>query len=63
MGLGVSQIYACAITDYAYLKDIVEDNNSAHARYLAERQITLSTSRFLQTKDLNYIVEIIQESS
>ena len=59
-GLGVFQIYASAITDYDYMKDIVGNKVCPNARYLAERQITLTTTTFLKKKDLHSIVEIIK---
>ena len=43
LGLGVSQIYESAITDYGYLKDIIDDSHCPNARSLAEREVTLST--------------------
>jgi len=58
-GLGVSQIYACAITDYDYLKPILPDRPCSNARYLAEREITLSTSTFLKEEDLDSILNIL----
>lgn len=59
-GLGVFQIYASAITDYDYMKDIVGNKVCPNARYLAEREITLTTSTFLTKKDLNSVVGIIK---
>ena len=59
-GLGVSQIYAAAITDYDYLKDIIENIPSPNARSLAQRHITLSTSTFLKEKDLQSVVNKIK---
>ena len=58
-GLGVSQIYACVITDYDYLKPILPDRPCPNARYLAEREITLSTSTFLKEEDLDSILNIL----
>jgi len=60
-GLGVSGIYAAAITDYDYLKDITGDSACPNARYLAEREITLSTSAFLTKKDLDCIISKIKQ--
>lgn len=60
-GLGVFQIYASAITDYDYLKNIVGNKVCPNARYLAERHITLTTSTFLKKKDLYSIVERIKK--
>jgi dTDP-4-amino-4,6-dideoxygalactose transaminase len=60
-GLGVFQIYACAITDYDYLKDIVGNKICPNNRYLAERHITLSTSTFLKDRDLDSIITIIRK--
>lgn len=60
-GLGGSIIYALAIADYDYLKDTVADRNCSNARYLAEREITLSTSTFLEGKDLGLVINIIEK--
>jgi dTDP-4-amino-4,6-dideoxygalactose transaminase len=54
-GMGVSQIYTCAITDYAYLKKILPDKDCPNARYAAEHSLTLSTSSFLEESDLRSI--------
>jgi len=59
-GLGVSQIYESAITDYAYLKGIIGDSHCPNARSLAEREITLTTSTFLKKQDLNSVVGMIK---
>jgi perosamine synthetase len=59
-GLGVSQIYACAITDYGYLKPILPDRQCPNARFLAEREITLSTSIFLKKEDLDSVLAVLK---
>jgi dTDP-4-amino-4,6-dideoxygalactose transaminase len=59
-GLGVSQIYAFCITDYDYLKNIVPKTDCPAGHYLAQRQITLSTSNFLKEKDLNSVLDMIK---
>jgi dTDP-4-amino-4,6-dideoxygalactose transaminase len=58
-GLGVSQIYACAITEYDYLKPILPDRPCSNAHYLAQREITLSTSTFLKKEDLDSVLNIL----
>jgi len=58
-GLGVSQIYLCAIRDYDYLRPILPDRPCSNARYLAQREITLSTSTYLKEEDLDSILGII----
>jgi perosamine synthetase len=60
-GLGISQIYACPITDYDYLKPILPDRSCPNAHYLAEREITLSTSTFLKEIDLDSILNILRD--
>jgi perosamine synthetase len=60
-GLGVFQIYASAITDYDYMKDTVGNKAHPNARYLAEREITLTTGAFLTKKDLDSVVGIIKK--
>lgn len=61
-GLGAAIVYTSAITDYAYLKDIVPQKNCPAAVSLNCKQITLSTSAFLKEKDLAQIVKIIKDS-
>ena len=56
-GLGISQVYLHAITDYAYLKDIIPDADCQNSRQLAQKTITLSTSSFLETTDLENIIK------
>jgi len=60
-GAGVSQIYAHAIGDYPYLKNIVPAEHCGNARLLAERTLTLSTNAFLTEKDAAGVAGIIRE--
>ncbi len=60
-GLGVSQVYLRAITDYVYLKEIVPEADCAHARLLAEKTITLSTSTFLNNADLSNVIRKLKQ--
>lgn len=62
-GLGISLIYLTAITDYDYLKDIIQYRDAPNARYLAQRHITLTTSTFLRKTDLDYIAGRIKKIS
>jgi perosamine synthetase len=55
-GLGVSQVYAYAITDYDYLKAVIPSKDCPNGRSLAEREITLSTSAFLSENDLDAVI-------
>jgi dTDP-4-amino-4,6-dideoxygalactose transaminase len=59
-GLGVFQIYAMAVPDYDYLKGIVGNADCPNGRYLAQNHITLTTSTFLNDKDLNSVSDIIR---
>lgn len=59
-GLGVSEIYSLAITDYSYLSGVVPQKHCPAARGLAERAITLSTSAFLTEDDLSRVVAILR---
>lgn len=61
-GLGVSQVYLRAITDYDYLKGIVPEADCAGARRIAQQSITLSTNSFLEESDLKKIVNNLKES-
>lgn len=55
-GLGISQVYLKAITDYDYLKGIIPEASCENARKLAQQTITLSTSSFLKESDLTKVV-------
>jgi dTDP-4-amino-4,6-dideoxygalactose transaminase len=59
-GLGIFQVYVCAIGDYDYLKADIPQREYPGGSYLAEHTITLSTSVFLTQKDLNAVVNIIK---
>lgn len=59
-GLGVFQIYALAITDYDYLKGIVENKDCPNARSLAQNHITLTTSAFLKNKQFNSVLGLLK---
>jgi len=59
-GCGGSFVYALAIADYGYLKDIVPDRHCSNARYLAERTITLSTNTFLKNTDLRSVAMLLR---
>ncbi len=59
-GLGVSQIYALAITDYDYLKRIVKNTDCPNGRFMAQNHITLTTSTFLKDKDLNSVIDTLR---
>lgn len=60
-GLGVFQIYACAITDYEYLKDIVGNKACPNGRYITQRHISLSTSIFLSKEDISLITDKMEK--
>jgi len=60
-GLGISQVYLRAITDYAYLKEIAPEADCTHARLLAEKTITLSSSTFLNHADLSSIIQQLKQ--
>ncbi|MBU0548226.1 MAG: DegT/DnrJ/EryC1/StrS family aminotransferase [Candidatus Omnitrophica bacterium] len=61
-GLGVSQVYLQAITDYDYLKDIIPEVNCEQARRIAQQTITLSTSSFLKESDLKRIANKLKRT-
>lgn len=60
-GLGISRVYLHAITDYAYLKNIIPAADCPNSRLLAERIVTLSTSSFLKESDLQNIIKKIKK--
>ncbi|MFA4888621.1 MAG: DegT/DnrJ/EryC1/StrS family aminotransferase [Candidatus Omnitrophota bacterium] len=60
-GLGVSQIYALAITDYDYLSSTTGTQAAPNARSFAQRHLTLTTSSFIKQSEIQKIVSIIRE--
>jgi dTDP-4-amino-4,6-dideoxygalactose transaminase len=56
-GLGISQVYLQAITDYDYLKGVVPEASCENARGIAQQTITLSTSSFLRKSDFRKIID------
>ncbi len=59
-GLGISQIYLSAITDYDYLKSTVGAQDCPNARFIAKHHLTLSTSAFLTQKEIFSVIEKIK---
>ncbi len=60
-GLGVSQVYQSAITDYGYLKSCLTASDPVNARSIAQRHISLTTSAFLKDEEIDLIVERIRD--
>jgi dTDP-4-amino-4,6-dideoxygalactose transaminase len=60
-GLGVSENYTQAITDYTYLKEAVGKKDLPAAREIAQRQLTLSTSTFLEPDEMNTLLGLIKQ--
>ncbi len=60
-GLGVSQIYAYAVTDYDYLKPVIPYKDYPNGRSLAAREITLSTSTFLRESEMDLLIAKIKK--
>lgn len=58
-GMGVSQIYACSINEYPYLRDFLPRKVFTNARYMAEHSLTLSTSAFIEEEDMRRICDDI----
>jgi dTDP-4-amino-4,6-dideoxygalactose transaminase len=61
-GLGISQIYLMAITDYPYLKGVVPESDCPGARRIARQTITLSTSSFLRGSQQKEIINRIRKT-
>lgn len=61
LGLGVSEIYACSVCDYDYLKSFIKEENCENGRFVAQRTLTLSTNAYLKEKDFSRIFVIIKE--
>jgi dTDP-4-amino-4,6-dideoxygalactose transaminase len=60
-GLGIAQVYLCAITEYDYLKNMLGGQSAPSAESLARRQISLSTNAFLKKNDLDIIITKIRK--
>jgi len=60
-GLGASEIYRSAITDYDYLQEIIPRRDCPAGRFIARHHLALSTSTFLKEKDLGKIIAIIKK--
>jgi len=60
-GLGVSQIYGAGIDRYDYLEGVVPQRKFSNANFIAEREITLSTSKFIHQRDQDKIISIIKQ--
>jgi dTDP-4-amino-4,6-dideoxygalactose transaminase len=56
-GLGLSRIYLFAISDYKYLEHIISEKDLPSASYIAENSLTISTSKFLNRRDLSRIID------
>lgn len=56
LGLGVSEIYGSAINEYEYLKGYFSKSDCPAGKSLAGRAITLSTSVFLNERDLERVI-------
>jgi dTDP-4-amino-4,6-dideoxygalactose transaminase len=60
-GLGIFQAYACAITDYDYLKETIPQSPCPNAKDIAARHLTISTSTFLKNRDLETVINKLRE--
>ncbi len=61
-GLGADRLYLSAITDFDYISDIVPQKPVPGGRSIASRILTLSTSVYLETRDLDVVIETIKKS-
>lgn len=62
-GLGVSKAFACELSAYAYLQNIVPDTDCPNARRFARQTISISNSHFLSDLEFKEIIEAIKSSS
>jgi len=60
-GLGVSQLYACAVSDYDYLKDFIPSGIYPNGRSVARGHLTLSTSTFLKPCDITAVTAMLKK--
>lgn len=60
LGIGASQLYTSAITDYAYLNALVPRRSCPHAQSLAARTMTLSTSSFVTPREFEQAVAAVK---
>lgn len=59
-GMGVSQIYLSAITDYDYLKNIIGSQAAPNAQRIAKTHITLTTNASLSPKEISAVIKKIK---
>ncbi|MDX2105278.1 MAG: aminotransferase class V-fold PLP-dependent enzyme [Candidatus Melainabacteria bacterium] len=62
-GLGVSKAFACELSAYPYLKDIVPKTTCPNAEDFAKQTISISNSHYLSDLEFIQIIESIKESS
>lgn len=59
-GLGVSQIYACPISEYSYLSGIIPNKEFPSAKSISFRHLTLTTSLFINELEIKKISSCIK---
>ena len=59
-GLGVSRLFIHALPDYAYLADIVPQQDVPHARDLAARSLSISNSPWMTDQDFEVICRTLE---
>ncbi|MBM3245350.1 MAG: DegT/DnrJ/EryC1/StrS aminotransferase family protein [Candidatus Omnitrophica bacterium] len=58
-GLGVSEIYGLPVTGYDYLQKIIPLKDCPGAKFICEREVTLSTSNFIKICEMEEVVKNI----
>lgn len=61
-GLGVTRLFAHALTEYEYLRDIVPSKATPQAQSFANRALTLTNSDFCSDADFRRVVEVLKQS-
>ena len=59
-GLGVSKAFACELSAYKYLENIVPKTKCPNAELFAKETITISNSHYLSDSEFNEILETIK---
>lgn len=62
-GLGVSKAFACELSAYPYLKDIVPKTSCPNAEKFANETISISNSHYLSDAEMQEIIEAIKNFS
>ena len=61
-GLGVSRLFASALSDYEFLRDLIPADNVANARHFAARTLTITNSPWLDDDAFAWVAEALRDA-